>query len=232
MRRRRQRPDTAVRFADRRNAGRRLAAQVRAAINGRSPIDRDALVFGLPRGGVPVAAEVARSLDAPLSIVAVRKLGAPSRPELAIGAIGEHGVRIVDDDLIRRLGVTDAQLDEIEHREQAAIASQVLRFRDGRPLTSLDGHVVIVVDDGIATGATARAACEVVRHAGADRVLLATPVAPLDWVDRLADAADEYLAVETPDPFGAVGAFYEDFGQTDDAEVVRLLRHAAERRAP
>lgn len=204
-------------FADRRAAGAALAAELAHLATA------EVIVLGLPRGGVPVAAEVARSLRAPLDVILVRKLGVPTQPELAMGALGEGGVRVLSDDVIRAAGVTEDDVAAVEARERTVLRERAERFRAGRSATSLTGRVAIVVDDGIATGATARAACEVARAAGAERVVLATPVAPPDWASRLAGCADDYVCVATPDRFGSVGQFYDDFTQTTDDDVVAIL---------
>jgi putative phosphoribosyl transferase len=210
-------------FADRVDAGRRLAAALGHLAGG------DVVVLGLPRGGVPVAAEVAAALRAPLDVILVRKLGVPWQPELAMGAIGEGGARVVDDMVVRAAGVDEDALRRVEQREREELERRARRYRpDGRGL-DLAGRTVVVVDDGIATGSTARAACEVVRALGAGRVVLATPVAPPDWRARLADVADELVAVEEPSPFHAIGQFYDDFTQTSDEVVIDLL---ARRGAP
>lgn len=209
-------------FADRTDAGRQLAGRL-------THLDEDdVVVLGLPRGGVPVAAEVARALGAPLDVVLVRKLGVPFQPELAMGAIGEGGARVLDEDLVRRLGISTRDITAVEAAERVEVERRVRRFRGGRQPTSLAGRVAVVVDDGIATGSTARAACEVARAHGAARVVLAVPVAPGGWRDRLAGAADELVAVTTPDRFSAVGEHYVDFAQTTEDEVIEQLRRAAE----
>ncbi|MFF4382836.1 phosphoribosyltransferase family protein [Kitasatospora sp. NPDC001547] len=209
-----------TRFADRTEAGRRLAARLGHLA------DPDTVVVALPRGGVPVAAEVAAALGAPLDICVIRKLGVPYQPELGMGAIGEDGVRVLNDQVIRFSSVTDGQLAEVERLERAELARRARRYRGRRPPTDLRGRTVVVVDDGIATGSTARAACQIVRERGADRVVLAVPVAPTDWVERLGDVADELVCVDTPSPFYAIGEFYADFSQTEDEEVLRLLAEA------
>jgi len=211
-------------FENRTDAGQRLAAEL---LHFRD--DQRVIVVGLPRGGVPVANEVAEALGAPMDVIIVRKLGVPFQPELAMGAIGEHGVRYVDSALVERAGVSAAQLGEVETREREELEWRSHRFRAGRPSAPLAGRIVIVVDDGVATGSTARAACQVARAAGAERVVLAVPVAPSDWAERLHDTADEYVAAETHWRFGSVGLFYRDFAQTSDAEVIEILRAAAER---
>ncbi|GAO11860.1 phosphoribosyltransferase [Streptomyces lydicamycinicus] len=218
-------------FTDRADAGRRLAEALQH-LEGEEPV-----VLGLPRGGVPVAFQVARALKAPLDVIVVRKLGVPYQRELGFGAIGEGGVRVISDDIVRRGRLEQADLASVEHAEAAELARQAERFRAGRPRLSLEGRTAIVVDDGIATGATAAAACQVVRAQGAARVVLAVPVAPPDAAERLRTAADEFVCLSTPFAFSAVGEWYQDFSQTPDDEVVALLAQAAagpgpERSAP
>ncbi len=185
------------------------------------------MVVGLPRGGVPVAFEVATALDARLDVIVVRKLGVPFQHELAMGAIGEGGAKVLDRDVIRITGVTSEEIAEVEARERLELDRRANRFRAGRDRVPLLGHTVVIVDDGVATGSSARAACEVARAQGASRVVLAVPVAPADWIDRLGDAADEYVCVENPPVFYAVGQFYERFPQIADDEVVSLLARRA-----
>jgi len=206
-------------FDDRMDAGRRLATACRPF---RDSWPRP-VVLGIPRGGVPVAAAVADALDAPLDVIVVRKLGLPGNAEVAMGAIGE-GVRVVDDDLIRAVGVTDEQLARVEEREHAELARRLGRYRDDRHPVETTGRTVIVVDDGVATGATARAACAVVRAQGAASVVLAVPVAPPDWMPRPGRDADTFVCVARPEHFFAIGQWYRDFTQTTDDEVRRLLR--------
>ncbi|MGV9266040.1 phosphoribosyltransferase family protein [Kitasatospora sp. NPDC003701] len=217
---------TGTHFTDRTDAGRRLAALL-GHLRGPGTV-----VVALPRGGVPVAAEVAAALGAPLDICVIRKLGVPRQPELGMGAIGEDGVRVLNDEVIRLAGVTPGQLAEVELRERAELERRARRYRGGRPPADLRGRTVVVVDDGIATGSTARAACRIVRARGAARVVLAVPVAPDDWTDRLAGVADELVCVGTPSPFFAIGEFYGDFSQTGDEEVLRHLSRTHTAAAP
>ncbi len=213
-----------VAFADRADAGRHLARSLQHLAG------EDVVVLGLPRGGVPVAAEVARTLDAPLDVILVRKLGVPAQPELAMGAIGEGGIRVVDDALVRRLGVTPAQVRAVEEHESRALEHRAALLRRGRSPVSLDHRTVVVVDDGIATGSTARVACHVARRKGARRVVLAAPVGPQDSVHRIPEA-DEVIVAATPHPFVAVGNHYRDFTPTSDGEVVDLLENVRHERA-
>jgi putative phosphoribosyl transferase len=210
-------------FADRVDAGRRLAARL---LHLRS---EPVVVLGLPRGGVPVAAEVAAALDAPLDVIVVRKLGVPFQPELGMGAIGEDGARVINEEIVRMARVSEHQLAEVEARERAELERRARRFRGDRPRVPLEGRVALVVDDGIATGSTARAACQVARAHGAARVVLAVPVAPADWTTRFVGYADELVCVDTPEPFFAIGQFYADFSQTPDDEVLACLQRARDR---
>ncbi|MFF3455420.1 alpha/beta family hydrolase [Streptomyces sp. NPDC002730] len=209
-------------FTDRTDAGRRLAEALRH-LQEEKPV-----VLGLPRGGVPVAFQVARALGAPLDVIVVRKLGVPYHRELAFGAIGEGGVRVISDDIVRRGRLRREELASVEHAEEAELVRQARRFREDRPRVALDGRTAIIVDDGIATGATAAAACEVVRAQGAGRVVLAVPVAPPDAAAWLRTKADEVVCLSTPAMFSAVGEWYQDFSQTPDEEVVSLLAQAAD----
>lgn len=181
------------------------------------------IVLALPRGGVPVAAEIAAQLRAPLDVIVVRKLGVPGHPELAMGAIGEGGTRFVDQSLVDRLGITEHERAIVELRERDELARRVHEFRAGRPPLALNERTVAVIDDGIATGSTARVACEIVWAAGAVRVVIAVPVAPIGWEERLSDVADQFIAIATPRQFKSIGSFYRDFTPTPSKEVVRLL---------
>ena len=204
-------------FSDRFDAGRQLAHQLEHFR------DDDVVVLGLPRGGVPVAFEVARELNLPLDVIIVRKLGVPFQPELAMGAIGENGVRILNDDVVRLARITTRDIAMVERAERAELERRVVRFRDGRPRINLHGQTAVLVDDGIATGSTARAACRVARALGAARVVVAVPVAAPESIKEVSLDADEVVCLQSPPSFHAVGAWYRDFTQTGDAEVVRLL---------
>jgi putative phosphoribosyl transferase len=209
-----------VRFRDRREAG-RLLAQRLEPLRG-----QDVLVLGLPRGGVPVAAEVAQALGAPLDVIVVRKVGVPSQPELAMAAVGEGGVVVVNDRVVGLAHVAPEDLERAEGRERGELESRVQRFRADRHRIPLTGRTVVIVDDGIATGSTARAACAVARALGAARIVLAAPVCAHGAARRLAGDADELVFLETPRDFRAVGQYYVDFGQTEDGEVSELLSSA------
>ncbi|MEU6425022.1 phosphoribosyltransferase [Microbispora sp. NPDC046973] len=210
-------------FVDRRDAGLRLGERLRGL-----PGMEDAVVLGLPRGGVPVAFQVARALGAPLDVIVVRKLGVPYQPELGFGAIGEGGVRVVNPDVVRLANITRDEMAEVERRERAELERRARRFRAGREPVDLAGRTVIVVDDGIATGGTARAACQVARAHGASRVVLAVPVGAPETIASLRRDADEVVCLDTPGHFYAIGAWYDDFTQTSDEDVVECLRLAAE----
>jgi len=201
-------------FRDRSDAGQKLAAKLNY-LTAENPI-----ILGLPRGGVPVAAQVAQALDAPLDVIVVRKLGAPFNDEFAMGAIGEN-VEVLNDGTIRALGVTREQLQRVRAREQKELARRLVRFRNGRPPLDLHGRTAVVVDDGIATGATARAACQVVRALGAARVVLAVPVSSSTFIPE--DNVDEFVCLHRPPHFMAIGQWYTDFTQTTDDEVLNWL---------
>jgi putative phosphoribosyl transferase len=207
-------------FKDRADAGRQLADRLEH-LRG-----EDLVILGLPRGGVPVAYEVAKALDARLDVIVVRKLGVPFQPELGMGAIGEGGVRVVNASVVRAARVTSGQLADVERRERAELERRARRFRGDQTRLPLAGRTAVVIDDGVATGSTARAACQVAKAHGAARVVVAIPVAPPESVIDLAKDADEVVCLATPRPFFAIGEWYADFSQTPDDEVVDLLRRA------
>jgi predicted phosphoribosyltransferase len=206
------------RFSDRVTAGIELA-RLLGHHAGRS----DLLVLGLPRGGVPVAAEVARALGAPLDVFMVRKIGLPGRVELAVGALASGGVRVLNDRVIKAAGIGPEELELLAARAGEILAERERRYRGSRPAPAVAGRTVVLVDDGLATGATMRAAIAALRELGAGRVIAAVPVAPSETCERLAGLVDEMVVVHTPEPFIAVGAWYADFSATSDDEVERLL---------
>jgi putative phosphoribosyl transferase len=205
-------------FRDRRDAGRRLAAKL-----GRYAGRPDVLVLGLPRGGVPVAAEVAAALGAPLDVFVVRKLGVPGHEELAMGAIASGGVRVLNDDVVERLGIPERTIDRAAKAEKRELERRERAYRGDRLPPDPRGKVVVLVDDGLATGATMRAAVRAVRGLDPGRVVVAVPVGAAKSCDEFADVADEVVCATEPDPFLAVGYWYEDFSQTTDDEVRELL---------
>jgi putative phosphoribosyl transferase len=208
-------------FTDRDDAGRQLAARL-GHLRG-----KPAVILGLPRGGVPVAFQVAQALGTPLDVVVVRKLGVPFQPELAMGAVGEGGVRVINRKVVDRAGVPGDEFAAVEGRERATVEARAARYRAGHPRQPLDGKVAVVVDDGIATGSTARAACQIARAHGAARVVLAVPVAPRGWQARIGRDADQLVCVGTPPGFFAIGQFYGKFPQVRDEEVLACLDRAA-----
>jgi putative phosphoribosyl transferase len=210
-------------FKDRVDAGRRLAKELEH-LRG-----RDLVVIGLPRGGVPVAAEVAEALHAPLDVIVVRKLGVPFQPELALGAISEGGIRVIDDRIAGWADLTDDELADVEAREHAELERRARLLRGVRPKLNLSGRTAVVVDDGIATGATVRAACKAARARGAAHIVLAVPVAPKGWRKRFADVADELVSIAAPARLVSVGQWYADFGQTPDELVISCLDRAERR---
>ena len=203
-------------FADRRDAGRRLADRL-MFLRG-----ADTVVLALPRGGVPVGFEVAQALGAPLDVIIVRKLGVPSQPELAMGAIGEDGVRVLNEPVVRLARITPAELEAVERAERQELERRAARFRMGRARVELTGRTAVIIDDGLATGSTARAACQIAWSHGVERAILGVPVAPPGAIVDLARMA-EVVAIDVSERIGSVGQAYDDFTQTSDGEVVRLL---------
>jgi putative phosphoribosyl transferase len=215
------------RFRDRAEAGRLLAERLREYA-GRA----DVVVLALPRGGVPVAYEVARALGVPLDVFVVRKLGVPGHEELAFGAIASGGVRVLNDGVVDAVGMGTATLEQVAERELAEVERREQAYRGGAEPVDVRGKVVILVDDGLATGATMRAAVRAVRDHGPERIVVAVPTAAASTCDELAREADEIVCLRTPDPFYAVGLWYDDFSQTTDDEVRDLLLHTGSSREP
>ncbi len=210
------------RFADRHDAGRRLAERL-DHYSGRD----DVVVLGLPRGGVPVAFEVARALGVPLDVFLVRKLGVPGHEELAMGAIASGGVRVVNDDVLAATRMPAEALEAVAGRELERLQEQERAYRGGREPLDVRGRVAILVDDGLATGATMRAAIEALRDRGAGSIVVAVPTAPLETCEALRREVDEVVCARTPDPFMAVGLWYRDFAPVSDQEVTELLASSA-----
>jgi putative phosphoribosyl transferase len=208
-------------FADRREAGAVLAAKL-------SPYRErdDVVVLGLPRGGVPVAFEIARALAAPLDVFVVRKLGVPGHEELAMGAIASGGVRVFNDDVLHWYTIPPAAIDDVVRVEQAELARREAEYRGSEPMVDLRGRLVILVDDGLATGSTMKAAIQAVRAMAPARIVVAVPVGASDTCRALAADADAVVCARTPSPFSAVGLWYRDFSQTSDAEVRELLEQS------
>jgi len=220
-----QRIDSMRAFRDRRDAGRKLAQRFDSYIG-----KPDVLVLALPRGGVPVAYEVALHLGAPLDVLVVRKLGVPGHSELAMGAIASGEIQVVDQRIVNALGISREAFEAVERAERAELERRERAFRAGRPPLDVTGKTVVIVDDGLATGASMAAAIDAIRTRDPRRVVAAVPVAPPETCDALDERADEMICLTTPDRMYAVGAWYEDFTQTTDAEVRELLDAAARER--
>ena len=209
-------------FRDRHDAGQRLAAKLTRYAN-----RPDVIVLGLPRGGVPVAYEVALAVDAPLDVFLVRKLGVPGQEELAMGAIASGGVRVLNEEVVRTLGIPDEVVEAVAAREQRELERRHRLYRGKPPAPRVEGRTVILVDDGLATGSTMRAAVAALRRQRPARIVVAVPVGAPQTCEDFRDEADEAVCARTPEPFHAVGAWYEDFSQTTDEEVRELLGRAA-----
>lgn len=208
-------------FANRREAGRALATLLESYRN-----NADAIVLGLPRGGIPVAYEIATALDLALDAFIVRKLGMPGHEELAMGAIASGGIVVMNPELLVRFGIGERELEAITERERLELVRREALYRDSRPRLKIAGKLVIVVDDGLATGSSMSAAIEALREEHPKRIVVAVPVGARETCDRLATQADELIVYVTPEPFYAVGLYYDDFGQTTDEEVRELLNEA------
>lgn len=209
-------------FRDRREAGRELARRLQKYA-GR----QDLLVLGVPRGGVPVAFEVASALKAPLDIFVSRKLGVPGQEELAFGAVARGGTRILDEEIVNAVGLSEEEIERIAARENQELARREQVFRAGRPPLDAEGKTVVLLDDGIATGASIRVAIAALRQRRPAEIVIAAPVVPRATSERLRREADDVIAVHTPKSFYAIGEFYDDFSQVTDEEVIELLRQAA-----
>jgi putative phosphoribosyl transferase len=213
-------------FEDRREAGRRLAEKL-SRFKDERPV-----VFALPRGGVPVGYEISRALEAPLDVFVSRKLGAPGQPEFGIGAVAAGGVRVLNEDVLSRLGIPDDYVEQITARETAEVERRLRYFRGERPEPDVGGRTAILVDDGLATGVTARAAVEALRSSGPQRLILAAPVCAAQTAQLLGPEVDELVCLESPSDLGAIGFWYKNFEQTSDEEVVELLERARSERGP
>lgn len=215
-------------YKNRTEAGRKLAKRIEARL---PPLGSDVLVLALPRGGVPVAFEVAAYLKAPLDVFTVRKLGAPGQPELALGAIASGGVMSLNHQVIHSLGISQEQIDQVVQREQKELDRRDKTYRDDLPFPDLTGVTVILVDDGLATGATMRAAVEALQQREPQTIIVAVPVAAAETCAEVGALVDEIICAETPEPFHGVGMWYDDFSQTSDREVHELLARARSRSA-
>jgi predicted phosphoribosyltransferase len=208
-------------FADRQEAGRRLAQELSAYEDG-----EDVVVLGLPRGGVPVAFEVAKALEAPVDVFVVRKLGVPGNPELAMGAIASGGVRVLNEDVLLTMSISDEVVERATEREREKLEKREQIYRGARPQVDIEGKTVLLVDDGLATGATMRAAVGALREHRPGRIVAAVPIAPPETCSELAESVDEVVCLTTPRFFFGVGGAYQDFSQTTNEQVRDLLERA------
>lgn len=207
-------------FRNRSEAGKQLAQKLAAYA------DKDVIILALPRGGVPVAFELAKTLDLPLELLLVRKLGLPGHEELALGAVASGGVRVLNDDIVESLSISQGMIEAVTAREKAELERREKLYRRDKPFPRLEGKTVIVVDDGIATGATMRVAVKALRQQNVAKIIVAVPTSALDTYKQLRLEADEVVCLATPEPYLAVGTWYEDFSQTSDEEVKALtLQH-------
>jgi len=209
---------------DRVEAGKKLASAVKSVV-------KDAIILAVPRGGVIVGFEVAQALGMPLDIIVTKKIGAPENPELAVGAVAEDGTFILDEEILRQIYVPKEYINEEVKRQKQEIQRRLIRYRGDVPYPSLKNREVVVVDDGVATGSTLKAALRLLRSKGAKTVVVAIPVGPLDTIRELKKLADRVVVLLTPEPFYAIGQFYMDFSQNNDEEVIELLRRSREKRA-
>ena len=212
-------------FTNRQEAGRKLSSLL-----GKYANREDVIVLGVPRGGVPVAFEVATALNLPLDIFVLRKLGVPGHEELAFGAIGSGGVRVLDPDIVESLGLSDLDIEKVTKVERAELARREGTYRSGRPALNVRGMTVLLVDDGIATGSSLRAGVNALRQLQPAAVVIAVPVAPRSTLDRLKRVVDDVVCAAIPDLFYGVGQFYDDFSQVSDEEVIELLESASRQR--
>ena len=209
---------------DRVEAGKRLASAVKS-------VGKDAIILGVPRGGVVVGFEVAQALCVPLDIIVTKKIGAPENPELAIGAVAEDGTYILDEDILRQIYVPKEYIAEEVERQKQEIQRRLIRYRGDVPYPTLKNREVVVIDDGVATGSTLKAALRLLRGKGAKTLVVAVPVGPPETIRELRKLADRVVVLFTPEPFYAIGQFYVDFSQTSDKEVIELLRRNREKQA-
>ena len=209
---------------DRVEAGKRLASAVKS-------VGKDAIILGVPRGGVVVGFEVAQALCVPLDIIVTKKIGAPENPELAVGAVAEDGTYILDEDILRQIYVPKEYIAEEVERQKQEIQRRLIRYRGDVPYPTLKNREVVVIDDGVATGSTLKAALHLLSGKGAKTVVVAVPVGPPETIRELRKLADRVVVLFTPEPFYAIGQFYVDFSQTSDKEVIELLRRNREKQA-
>lgn len=211
-------------YRNRENAGQDLAKRLKTYVNG-----PDGVVLALPRGGINVAFEVAKALNLPLDVVVVRKLGVPDQPELAMGAIASGGVRVLNQQLMRQAQISNERIESVAQQEVKELMRQERLYRNGRPPVDLEHKTVILIDDGLATGATMRAAITAIREQKPQQIIIAVPVATPSMCQELESEVDEIICLKTPEPFISVGTWYDDFSQTTDEEVIQLLSRAKKR---